>query len=475
MTISKFHTRFLPFPGLRLLAMLFMFVIFFLIRTQTFSQERHVIRGIIYEMETEMPLAGAHILIHETSFGTISGPDGSFRLSVSDFPLSIKVTHIGFEDRYFKITEDFKDETLMLGMNFSTEMLEGVTITDQKAELIFRDNTYAVFDFEFHENGLMLLIYRNRLQRAELVLLSFMNDTLALLKTLPGKAESLHRDCLGFIHYLSDDTAYQIQYTGAGLQLIYPMAIKFFKPVADAFVAFHDRYYYFGVKKMNKLMIEYLRYDTLAETYSIFKQIYDRKKLQILKDNPWHHMLLANPVSNEREFALLLMGASESIDQQIEALKVSRDASIEGHYLRSMVYTPVYAPLFKSGDHILIFNHPESQIEFFSPSGESIKSTPISYHEQKNWEELILKDEIRDEYFIVFINSNKVSLHSVDIHSGTTGPQNILYYPFVKKILIRNAYVYFTYRQPGSIERTMLFRQKLKKSEIRYQKSEIGN
>jgi hypothetical protein len=426
-------------------------------------------------METEMPLAGVHILIHETSFGTISGPDGSFRLSVSDFPLSIKVTHIGFEDRYYKITEDLKDETLMLGMNFSAEMLDGVTITDQKAELIFRDNTYAVFDFEFHENGLMLLIYRNRLIRSELVLLSFMNDTLALLKTLPGKAESLHRDCLGFIHYLSDDTAYQIQYTGTRLQLLYPMAIKFFKPVANAFVAFHDRSYYFGVKKMNNLMIEYLRYDTLTETYSNFKQIYDRKMLQILKDNPWHHMLLVNPVTNEQEFNLLLMGASESIEEQILALKYSRDASIEGHYLRSMVYTPVYAPLFKSGDNILIFNHPESQIEFFSPSGGNIKSTPITYHEQKNWEELILKDEIRDEYYIVFKNSNRISLQTVDIRSGASGPQTILYYPFVKKILVRNAYVYFTYRQPGSIERTMLFRQKLKKSEIRYQKLKFRN
>jgi len=467
MIISKFHTRFLPFSGPRILALLFMFVIFFLIGTQAFSQERHVIKGIIYEMETEMPLSGAHILVHKTSFGTISGPDGSFRLSVSNFPISIKVTHIGFEDKYFSITEEFKDETLMLGMNFSAEMLDGVTITDQKAELIFKDNTYAVFDFEFHENGLMLLIYRNSLKRSELVLLSFMNDTLALLKTLPGKAGSLHRDCLGFIHYLSDDTAYQVQYTGMELQLIYPMAIKFFKPIADAFVAFHDRYYYFAIKKMNKLIIEYLRYDTVEKTYSNFKQIYDRKKLQILKDNPWHYMLLVNPVTNEQEFDLFLMGGSASIDEQILALKYSRDASIEGHYLRSTVYTPVYAPLFKSGDEILIFNHPESQIEFFSPSGERIKSTPISYHEQKDWEELILKDEIRDEYYLVFINSNRVSLRSVDIHTGINGPQNNLYYPFVKKILVRNAYVYFTYRQPGSIERTMLFRQKLRKSDSR--------
>ena len=72
---------------------------------------------------------------------------------------------------------------------------------------------------------------------------------------------------------------------------------------------------------MNNLMIEYLRYDTLAETYSNFKQIYDRKKLQILKDNPWHYMLLINPVTSEQDFNLLQMGTSESIEEQILALK----------------------------------------------------------------------------------------------------------------------------------------------------------
>ena len=106
---------------------------------------------------------------------------------------------------------------------------------------------------------------------------------------------------------------------------------------------------------------------------------------------------------------------------------------------------------------------------------EEKKEEKLSESEQKNWEELILRDDIRDEYYLVFINSNRVSLHSVDIHTGTAGPQNILYYPFVKKILVRNAYVYFTYRQPGSIERTMLFRQKLKKSDSRNQNSEIRN
>jgi len=432
------------------------------------AQDRYIIQGIVFEKESELTLPGAHVLIEGTSYGTISGPDGSFRLSITDFPLTLKVTHVGFEDRFFTVTENIRDEILMLGLNFSAEMLEGVTITDRKAELIFKDKSYSVLDFEFHENGLMLLIFRNQLRRAELVLLSTMNDTLAILAKLPGRAASLHHDCLGKIHYVATDSAYQIQFTGAELKLIYPTDIRIFRPVARAFAAYHKDNYYFGIRRMHGQVIEYIRYDSIADEYITFREVYDSKKLGILKENPEHHGMLGSFRNDDLEFALLLMGASASISAQREALDRSRDISIEAHYLKTIVYTPLYAPLFKSGEQIIIFNHPESQIEFLTPYGDLEATTAIDYHTKKDWEELILKDEIRDEYYTVYIHANRVSLHPLDIETGMPGSANILYYPFVRKILVRNAYVYFTYRQPGSIERTMLFRQKLQSDEGKY-------
>ena len=120
-----------------------------------------------------MPLAGTHILLDGTSYGTISGPDGSFRLGITRFPAKLQLSHVGFEDRYFMVEKDHRHDTIMLGMKFKAEMLDGITVTDKKVETVFRDESYSVLDFEFHENGLMLLIFRNRLKRSELVLLSF--------------------------------------------------------------------------------------------------------------------------------------------------------------------------------------------------------------------------------------------------------------------------------------------------------------
>jgi len=448
-------------------------IFLFLIPKISHAQERQMIHGIIYERDSEMPLAGAHIMLKGTSYGTISGPDGAFRLSISSFPATLHVSHIGYDERFFVVESHFSHDTLLLGMQFSAEMLNAITITDERVELIFRDESYSVLDFEFHENGLMLLIFRNRLKRSELVLLSNMNDTLALLGKLPGKAESLHRDCRDFIHFVSSDSAYQVQFSGDQLLLIHPVPIEVFMPVADAFAAYHHDYYYFAIKRMHKQMVEFIRYDSVSEDYAPFRTVYDSENLRIMKENPEHFGMLASLISDELEFNILQMGNETSAKDQKEVRDMERSMSIESHYLRECVYYPVYAPLFKSEEELILFNHPGSVIEFLTPYGKPIRSTNITHHHMDDWESLILKDEIHNTYYAVYKKLNRVSLRSVDIHSGQLGPPNLLYYPCVKKILVKNGYIYFTYRQPGSIERTMLFRQKINENFSQY--SAISN
>lgn len=461
-TLMKHH--YLVILAEVILALLFLL----LLPRHSRAQERQLIHGVVYELESKMPLTGAHVMLNGSSYGTISGPDGSFRLSIASFPATLKASHIGYNDRFFVVENAFKDDTLFLGMQFSAEMLEGVTITDKKVETIFRDEAYSVLDFEFHENGLMLLIYRNRLNSAELVLLSTMNDTLAFMPKIPGKAQSLHRDCMNYIHYVAKDSAYQIHFTGDQLQLIHPSPLEIFIPVANAFAAYHHGYYYFALNRMQKQIIEYIRYDSISETYMPFREVFDKKKLQILRDNPEHYGMLANLVSDRMEFDILLMGTDESFKRQKAARDMERSVSIEAHYLREMVYTPLYAPLFKSDKQLLLFNHPESRIEFLDPYGKLIKSTNIEYHQNKDWCELILKDQIQDQYYAVYEKMNRVSLRSINVNTGEMGMPTSLYYPFVKKILIRNGYAYFTYRQKGSTDRVMLFRQKIKEESIQY-------
>ena len=156
--LKKYHYLVILTEAVLLLSLLLLFP------GRSQGQDRTMIHGIVYEIESQMPLSGTHIILDGTSYGTISGPDGAFRLGIQEFPAKLKLTHIGFEDRFFFVEMEHSHDTIMLGMRFEAEMLDGITVSDKRIETIFRDESYSVLDFEFHENGLILLIFRNRLK-----------------------------------------------------------------------------------------------------------------------------------------------------------------------------------------------------------------------------------------------------------------------------------------------------------------------
>ncbi|HSG67530.1 MAG TPA: hypothetical protein VK994_02405 [Bacteroidales bacterium] len=344
-------------------------------------------------------------------------------------------------------------------------MLEGVTITDRKVELVYKSPSYSVLDFEFHPYGVMLLIYRNNLKRADLVLLSMIEDTLATLEDIPGRAISLYRDCQQNLHYVAHDTAYQIFYTGRELELLYPCASIEFEVVSKAFFAYLDHRFYYGIRRIQNQVMEYICYDSVANTYKPFWTVADQANLQILKDNPIHFYLLDNLVKShnpEADFDLFLMGAHAGAEDQRLSLNLSRTARREAHYLKACVYRPVYAPMFTYKKNLVVFNHPNDRIEVITADGGCLSRTPVHYHQEETWGELILKDDIREEFYTVEIENTRSSLRLIDPETGERGIKNALYHTQVKKILVRNGYAYFTYHQPGSLERTMLFRQKMR-------------
>ena len=429
----------------------------------SFAQGEQMIRGRIVDRATDAPLAGAHVGLEGTSLGTISGPDGSFRIRASGWPAVLKVSFIGYEEMVFTISEEMSGKEVVLGLAFKPEMLEGVTISDQRVELVYKDPSYSVLDFEFHENGLMLLIYRNSLKRADLVLLSMMDDTLAILEDLPGRAVSLYRDCQQNLHYVASDSAYQVFYQGAGLKLLYPVHYIQFEVVSKAFFACLGHKFYYGIRRMQDQVMQYICYDSLSRAYKPFWTVADQATLQILKDNPIHYYLLDNLQKSrnpEEEFDLFLMGAHASAEDQRLSLSLSRGARREAHYLKSCVYHPVYAPLFKYNNKLVIFNHPNDRIEIVSSEGECHTRTPIEYQHGDGWASLILKDDICEKFYTVEIENTRTSLRLINPETGERGIKNPMHFTQVKKILVRNGYAYFTYHQPGTLERTMLFRQK---------------
>ncbi|GAA3601161.1 SusC/RagA family TonB-linked outer membrane protein [Flavivirga amylovorans] len=88
-----------------------------------FSQQ---ISGTITDGATNLPLAGANVIIKGTSTGTTSDFDGRFSLNISSFPVTLEISSLGFETLEVLVTEA---KTVNVTLQESAESLEEVVVT----------------------------------------------------------------------------------------------------------------------------------------------------------------------------------------------------------------------------------------------------------------------------------------------------------------------------------------------------------
>ncbi len=93
------------------------------IPVMAFSQQ---ISGTITDGATNLPLPGANIIIKGTQTGTTSDFDGRFSLNVNSFPVTLKISSLGFETLEVLVSEA---KTINVTLQESAESLEEVVIT----------------------------------------------------------------------------------------------------------------------------------------------------------------------------------------------------------------------------------------------------------------------------------------------------------------------------------------------------------
>lgn len=100
-------------------------IVFCGIKCDCFSQ--NVIKGTVYDAALNEAVIGGSISIQGTTEGTITEWDGTFELStLIDFPFTLVVSYIGYEDYILEILDDGK---LNIKLTESSEVLEELVIT----------------------------------------------------------------------------------------------------------------------------------------------------------------------------------------------------------------------------------------------------------------------------------------------------------------------------------------------------------
>ncbi|MEW6469837.1 MAG: hypothetical protein AB1458_12995 [Bacteroidota bacterium] len=430
-------------------------LVFLLLFLHAGAQEgKVIIQGTVRDFESQKPVEDA--LVTAGNLTAKTNIKGRFYLSVQkEQDIHLKLTCISYypASRLITATELQVKDTLkvLITMKKSLTSIPTVDITPgAKPDTVIGNNNYFVEDFEFWGGNLVLLTYNRHddLKKSKIVLATENKQELSSL-AVPGEAEQLFKDFLGYVNVICKNAVYRIKLTDNQLVLAQISKEDFeylIMPCVDTigpcilFSDYRDDYPEFTYYTFNKL----------DSTAAALKKITDVPLSQLYS---FEYEYLK---PKEKLYA-------RQVEQETGIDKRQVAAYMTG-FTKSRYFTPLYAPLFVVRDTVLVFDHYTDRLYKYDLNAKAVDSVKISYHRPEKWKEWrrqLLKDEVTESIYGLFLKNGFYYLKEISTATGEIAGVSKLSFPYVQKIRIRNGYAYYVYRPFESLQTKFLYREKI--------------
>jgi hypothetical protein len=397
----------------------------------------HFFYGKVVDQVTKQPLVDVNFSVQGTTEGTATGKNGEFSFFIDSIPANLFISRVGYITKNILLDETSYSLTIYLSPAV-TELTE-VEIKANANEAFFRDEHYAVLDYEIDSNMVYLLIFRQYLSRSELICKDILGDTVATSAPFNFKPEKLFKDCLGIIHVLSHDSGFQVFRRDNQLHLIHPVRLKKFDDILKNCVAATPEVLYFQKVTDHGLGVEYFGVNRKTLMKNPITRVGDEKKMKMLRRNSLDAQLLGSTMHPD-----------------------SREDFVTWNYVHKILYRPIKTSLYRIGDYTCIFNTPERQIEFYDGAGAfsyklALKTDQVN---DGRWTSDFLTDEITGKVYTFFIQNGTCNVYEINVNNGMLKKRASLFHLYPRKLKIYNDWVYYLYDVAGDPDNKMLFRQK---------------
>ena len=393
--------------------------------------------GQVLDQVTGKGIPDVNIRFEGSVKGTSTNSKGEFSFYIDTLPILMVVSHLGYETRNLLL--DKTSFSLSIDLQPKIQQLKEIVISaSRNAESVFRNQYVNVLDYEIDTGKIFLLITDIRSSRSALICRTPEGDTLAWNNTLTNNPKQLFLDCLGNIHILTADSAYQVFSDAKRLRLIYPVSLKKFNDILRNCVFSTPGFLFIRKLEQNGQTVSYFKVNRSNNQRQMLITIEDSLKTKMLRRNPHDNDLLMQTVQ-----------------------PTGRDDFVNWSYVHKILYRPVSTALCKIGNFICIFNAVEKTLEFYRMDGNYAFKLLIMIHkiDEGSWLKNILVDEERPKVYTTFIRNGYYFLYALDLNTGELKKALSLVHLYPENLQIHDGYVYYLYHEAGSGDNRELFRQ----------------
>jgi hypothetical protein len=419
----------------------FMILIISLCFVHSYGQGKyHFFYGKVQNKYTSIGIYNVNITFEGLKTGSVTDKKGAFSVYIDTLPVIMVLSHIGYETKFVFL--DNTSFSLIIDMVPQVKELREVEIkgSEMNADPVVKASAFSVLDYEPDSGNVYMLISRFRTNDVLLVLLSGSGDTIARRVCTEFSPRKLFKDCLGYIHILANDSAYQIFHSGNNLLLLYSTTLKRFKNLlSDCVLSTNDLLFY-------KKTIEH---DQGVSYFTVKRIARERQNLSTIKDSSKLMMAKKNP----GDWNLLLR----------KRIPEGREDFVSWSYVHKILYRPLSSCLFKIESQICVLNTSEHTIEFYQPNGTYSSKLLIKVNKsiEGKWSGELYIDEISSKVYTTFFKNGEYEVYRLNLNTGELIRRAKIDKLFPDKVCIHNGFIYFLFRENGVSMNVDLYRQKL--------------
>lgn len=399
------------------------------------------------------PVNGARITLGYQNSTT--SPNGTAGFQSSYFPVPLSAVHAEFElyETVVVLTEPSSDTLhIHIQLNRKGTDLDEIVISSQPYTLVYPEKHIHIIDFELFGNGFLILCKDN--QQYYLRELDALENPVRELK-IPRSPEGFYRDCTDALHILYPDSAYQIGYDFQGLYLLQGIASAKLHEVLDPCTLNEHPYFVFSKRGSHNKAVTYFQLDRSSGEYSILYSTSDVQQIKSLDE-----YAAENGVGTTDHTGMIRANTRETLSDERVRFQ-NRE-----HY-RQNLSKPLYAPLFRFGDSLCIYDHFKDSATLFLPSGKTPVRFPISYHYFHNWKSLLIQNYERTRMFATYEQEGLALLREIDPATGQViGTTLIQEHVYPDKMQIRGEFVYYIFHRYIDQSINYIYKQRIGHSSI---------
>jgi hypothetical protein len=403
-----------------------------------YAQKYHI-SGKVIDQGSLAGIAYVNISILSTRQGCTTNSAGEFMLKTDTLPVNLIISHLNYQTRRIWIESESFPLTILLEP--VATMLSEVEIKAKNEPVpYFKDEKYSVLDYEVYDDLVFLLIYKFRLQKSELICKTVFGDTLARSATLDFKPARLFLDCLGCLHVLSADSAYQVFLVKDSMKLAYAYSLqKFNSTMANCVASTEDRLF-FREESRDHLTVDFYDLERKTSKKHYLATVSDQEMLTVLYNNPVdHYFLLLDTIPD----------GNKNMEQWA--------------WVHMIMYKPNASILRKLGDTLALFNTTDGSVDLYSLDGMYLQglSIPITGSADGDWTKEIYTDDFTLTPYTTFRKNGRLTIYRIDLASGELSQVLKTSHLYPEKLRFQHDHLFYLYDVPGEGDNKHLFRQKL--------------